>query len=169
MRHIILSICASAALLPCFGQVRGRIGTGVTEMLTKEAAGIYTGHSISNKWSVESEAVFRLPLKERTDRNEWYEHNNEFADEDTQESSQTVRRFTLSLRHWQHSVYDGGCVILGITQYGENWPLIHAGVAYYMKICSHLGVDLSCRISLNGRGTDKAAAGGITLTIDYLF
>lgn len=167
---MVLSICASAALLPCSGQVRGRIGTGVTELLGKETAGINIGHSFSPGWSVESEATFRLPLSERADRDEWNEHNNEFTDEGTQEVSQAERRFTISIRRWLDCAYDGGCVLLGITQYGENWPVIQTGVAYHMKICRHLGLDLSCRIGLNESGTDKAVAGGkITLTIDYLF
>ena len=170
MKRLILSICASAILLPCYGQSRGRIGVGVTEMLTKEAAGIYIGHSLSPKWSIESEAVFKLPHHGRSGNEEWKEHVNEFTDEVTKEKSQVPARFTVSLRHWKHSAYDGGCILVGITQYEENLPVIHTGAAYCMKLCRHIGLDLSFRINLKGYSTSKAITGnGITLTIDYLF
>lgn len=157
-------------MIPCFGQVRGRIGAGVTEMLTKGTAGIYIGHSLSQKWSVESEAVFRLTSEGRSDDEEWKEHRNEFTDEDTKENPQVPGRFTVSLRHWRHRAYDGGCVLLGITQYEDDRPVIHSGVAYYLKPCRHLGLDLSFRINLSGYGTYRTTTrNGITLTIDYLF
>lgn len=170
MKRLILSICASAAMLTCSGQVRGHIGVAVTEMLTKEAAGIYIGHSFSPKWSIESEAVFKLPPYRRSDKEEWKEHNNEFTDEHTQGDAQALRWLTVSLRHWQNGAYYGSCVLLGVTQYQGKWPVIHTGVAYHMKVCRHLGLDLSFRITLNGHGTDRSATdNGITLTIDYLF
>ena len=170
MKRLILSICASAILLPCYGQLRGRIGVGVTDMLTKRAAGIYVGHNLSQKWSIESEAVFRLPSYEKAGNEEWREHNNEFADEDAKGSTQVLGRCTATLRHWHNSAYDGGCILLGITQYEEKQPVIHAGGAYYMKLCRHLGLDLSFRIDLKRCGSDTSTTrNGITLTIDYLF
>lgn len=157
-------------MIPCSGQVRGHIGTGVTEMLTKEAAGIYIGHSLSPKWSIESEVIFKLPPNRWSDNDEWKEHNNEFTHVGTKEKLQIPARFTVSLRHWRHSAYDGGCILVGITQYEENLPVIHTGAAYCMKLCRHIGLDLSFRINLNGYSTSKAITGnGITLTIDYLF
>ena len=170
MKRLILSICAFALLTHCPGQVRGRIGTGATEMLSRESACICIGHSFAPRWSAESEVTFGLPRSERPGDNEWTEHNNEFADEDTKENGQVPGRFTVSLRHWHGGAYDGGCVLVGITQYNEKRPVIHTGAAYYMKIWRHLGIDLSFRIDLNGWDPYKAAAGSrMTLTIDYLF
>ena len=117
MKRLILSICAFALLTHCPGQVRGRIGTGVTEMLSRESACICTGHSFAPRWSAESEVTFGLPRSERSRDNEWTEHNNEFTDEDTKENGQVPGRFTVSLRHWHGGAYDGGCVLVGITKY----------------------------------------------------
>lgn len=159
MRHRIAFIFILTAATPCFGQMTGHFGTGVSLKESCRMADIHIGHGFSCRWSAESSATFLLPGSFRNMNEEWEAHDREFETVQQDEEDEIYRTIlTCGFRYWNRRTYEGCFIHLGILLQMPGRTESDIGAGYCIKIRKHLGITI---LYTTGRG--------LGLTMDYLF